>query len=137
MSDDFFGGMYDFNRDGETDLSEQAVGMQMLMNNLNGDDKDYDDESWSEYFEKRRAAKAQKVKPEPIKFTPPPVPECPTREEYKAYKKRLRAEIGAHLFAAAVPSVPAAILSWAAISTMSESNETLGVILCLIILIII
>ena len=47
MRDDFFGGLFDFNGDGRTDLSEQFLAFMMMQETLEDDDSDdpfdYDD----------------------------------------------------------------------------------------------
>ena len=39
-NDDFFGGMFDFNGDGQTDAVEAAIGFQVLDEMTREDDKD-------------------------------------------------------------------------------------------------
>ncbi len=46
MSSDFFGGIFDFNRDGKTDFSEQFLGfmiMQDMLNTEEDDDSNFDE----------------------------------------------------------------------------------------------
>lgn len=42
-NDDFFGGMFDFNGDGQTDAVEAAIGFQVLDEMTREDDKDNKD----------------------------------------------------------------------------------------------
>ena len=42
-NDDFFGGMFDFNDDGQTDAVEAAIGFQVLDEMTREDDKDNKD----------------------------------------------------------------------------------------------
>ena len=41
--DDFFGGMFDFNRDGQTDAVEATIGFQILDEISREDDEDNED----------------------------------------------------------------------------------------------
>jgi hypothetical protein len=42
MSNDFFGGIFDFNRDGKTDFSEQLLGFRIMQDMMNTEDEDSD-----------------------------------------------------------------------------------------------
>ena len=42
MSNDFFGGIFDFNRDGKTDFSEQFLGFMIMQDMMNTEDEDSD-----------------------------------------------------------------------------------------------
>ena len=51
MFDDVFGGMFDFNGDGHTDVAEEALGFavmeDMMSEDESSDDSDYDsDQEW-------------------------------------------------------------------------------------------
>ena len=45
MSSDFFGGIFDFNRDGKTDFSEHFLGFMIMQDMMNSeeDDNDFDE----------------------------------------------------------------------------------------------
>ena len=45
MSSDFFGGIFDFNRDGKTDFSEKFLGFMIMQDMMNSeeDDNDFDE----------------------------------------------------------------------------------------------
>lgn len=40
MSSDFFGGIFDFNRDGKTDFSEQFLGFMIMQDMMNTESED-------------------------------------------------------------------------------------------------
>lgn len=40
MSSDFFGGIFDLNRDGKTDFSEQFLGFMIMQDMMNTEDED-------------------------------------------------------------------------------------------------
>ena len=42
MSNDFFGGIFDFNRDGKTDFSEQFLSFMIMQDMMNTEEKDSD-----------------------------------------------------------------------------------------------
>jgi hypothetical protein len=42
MSNDFFGGIFDFNRDGKTDFSEQFLGFMIMQDIMKTEDDDND-----------------------------------------------------------------------------------------------
>ena len=44
-NDDFFGGMFDFNADGQTDVVEAAIGFQILDEMDREDDEDNDSDN--------------------------------------------------------------------------------------------
>ena len=51
MFDDIFGGMYDFNGDGNTDFAEEAVGFAIMEDMMSEDDREDDfntdsDDEW-------------------------------------------------------------------------------------------
>lgn len=53
MSSDFFGGIFDFNRDGKTDFSEQFLGFMIMQDMMNTENEDndldeFDDDSHQE-----------------------------------------------------------------------------------------
>lgn len=43
MTGDFFGGIFDFNRDGKTDISEQFLAFMMMQETMGQIDEDEDD----------------------------------------------------------------------------------------------
>lgn len=50
MFDDFFGGMFDFNGDGHTDLTEQATGFAVL-DEMSKEDESDDSDTDSDEFD--------------------------------------------------------------------------------------
>lgn len=51
MSGDFFGGIFDFNRDGKTDLSEQFLAFMMMQETPVKDEGDQDDQDEYDDFD--------------------------------------------------------------------------------------
>jgi len=42
MSSDFFGGIFDFNKDGKTDFSEKFLGFMIMQDMMNTEEEDSD-----------------------------------------------------------------------------------------------
>ena len=42
MSSDFFGGIFDFNKDGKTDFSEKFLGFMIMQDMMNEEEEDRD-----------------------------------------------------------------------------------------------
>lgn len=49
MSSDFFGGIFDFNRDGKTDFSEKFLGFMIMQDMMNTENEDNDLDELDEF----------------------------------------------------------------------------------------
>lgn len=124
--DDFFGGMFDFNGDGKTDLGEQFIAYKIFEEVTKEDNQDSDDSDDIGFTPRRTTSyhpAARPVKPLP---SMQPIPE---HLSFADYKNRRHAFIGevflSILVAAVLCSIPGVIV-WAAISSYDSKNSASG-----------
>ena len=112
---DFFGGMFDFNGDGKTDLGEQWVVFKIFEDCTKNDNTNSHHTSI-----KTRTIKEPKIIP---------IPECPTEAQYKSIKKSIKADYFITLLAAIIMMFPVVAFNWAAIATHDPKNSASGFII--------
>lgn len=122
MSDDLWGGMFDFNGDGKTDIGEEWVGYKIMEDCMKEDDQ---------------STPAFKSKPyipasPPKEYTEPavvPIPEVMTKEQFKAERSSRRITIGSSIIAALIMLFPVCAFVWAAYAAYDPRNSASGFII--------
>lgn len=125
-NDDFFGGMFDFNGDGKTDLGEQFIAYKIFEEVTKEEDSDSDDSDDIGFTPRRTSTyrpAAQPVKTMPLAQ---PLPEHISFTEYKSRRRAFVGEIFLSLLVAAVLCFTPGIIVWAAISSYDAKNSASG-----------
>lgn len=124
--DDFFGGMFDFNGDGKTDLGEQFIAYKIFEEVTKEDNQDSDD-SDDIGFTPRRTTNyhpaARPVKPLP---SMQPIPEHLSFADYKNRRHAFMGEVFLSILVAAVLCSIPGVIVWAAISSYDSKNSASG-----------
>ena len=119
---DFFGGMFDFNGDGKTDLGEQWVAFKIFEDctkNNNDNNTRY------------TSTKTRPIKEPTVVL----IPEHPTESQYKSIKKSIKADYFITLIAATIMMFPVIAFNWAAIATHDPKNNASGFIIVLFLIV--
>lgn len=120
-SDYFFGGLFDFNGDGKTDIAEQFVAYKIL-EDINKEDGDEEDED--SYVPRTTLSERLRVARE---TNPPPdekpIPERLTLSEYKQWKRTLIGGCVFSLFLYALFCVLPALFVYAALSVLDTRDS--------------
>ena len=119
---DFFGGMFDFNGDGKTDLGEQWVAFKIFEDCAKNNNENHS----------HRISKNPRTLKAPI-ITP--IPECPTESQYKSIKKSIKLDYLIALLAAAIMMFPVIAFNWAAIATHDPKNSASGFIIAVFLIV--
>ena len=127
-NDDFFGGMFDFNGDGKTDLGEQFIAYKIYEEVTKEDNPDSDDPDDLGFTPKRTNGCRQPTRSAKPLPSMQPIPE---HLSFADYNKRRHAFVGevflSILVAAALCFIPGVIV-WAAISSYDAKNSASGVV---------
>ena len=114
-NDDFFGGIFDFNGDGKTDISEQWIAFQIINESVERN-KEKNDEPLmtSKTFDDDAPSFHMSINLEPTKK---PVPQN---------KRKTVWEKSSAVIAAVIMLIPVLIVLWAAISSYDPDNSASG-----------
>lgn len=127
-NDDLFGGMFDFNGDGKTDLGEHFIAYKIFEEVTKEDNPDSDDPDDIGFTPKRRTGCRQPTRSAKPLPSMQPIPE---HLSFADYNKRRHAFVGevflSILVAAALCFIPGVIV-WAAISSYDAKNSASGVV---------
>lgn len=127
-NDDLFGGMFDFNGDGKTDLGEQFIAYKIFEEVTKEDNPDSDDPDDIGFTPKRTNGCRQPTRSAKPLPSMQPIPE---HLSFADYNKRRHAFVGevflSILVAAALCFIPGVIV-WAAISSYDAKNSASGVV---------
>lgn len=135
--DSFFGGMFDFNCDGVTDIGEQFLVYKIFEEVMKEQDEedadDLDDISYSDYNLIRATPSYQPTVASKAPATPviPPPPEHVTQSEYKSQRHSFAIECIVSVIVAAVLCVLSGIGMWAAITSYDPNNSASGFVVTL------
>ena len=119
--DDIFGGMFDFNGDGKTDLGEEWIAFKIFEECTKG--------SEDQNGEPKAYYKPQKAIREINHVTF--IPKNPTDEEYAKLRRSIRGDYFITIIAALVICFPAVAFLIAAIKTYDANNSASGFIVAL------
>ena len=111
MSDDFWGGMFDFNGDGKTTWDEEMLGLILIEEDIKRSKKNLD--TLPTYREK---------KPKEVPMIKP-VPEVVDDSNYHHLLSEYRIECVCAVIALIVMLVPAVIILWAVYSSYDPNNS--------------
>lgn len=111
MSDDFWGGMFDFNGDGKTTWDEEMLGLALIEEDIKRSKKNL--ETLPTYREK---------KPKEVPMIKP-VPEVVDDSNYHHLLSEYRTECVCAVIALIVMLVPAIVILWAVYSTYDPNNS--------------
>lgn len=132
-SDDFFGGLFDFNGDGKTDLAEQFVAFKILEDIEKEESDEEDDDSYvprTTLGDRLRIARENNP-PQDEK----PIPDCLTHAEYKQWKHTLISGCVLSVFLYAVFCVLPGLFVYAALSVF-DARESASVLVSTVIALI-
>lgn len=134
-NDDFFGGMFDFNGDGKTDLGEQFIAYKIFEEVTKEEDSDSDD-SDDIGFSPRRTS-TYRPTAQPVKTMPSaqPLPEHISFTDYKSSRRAFVGEIFLSLLVAAVLCFIPGIIVWAAISSYDAKNSASGFVVTVFVIV--
>lgn len=124
--DDFFGGMFDFNGDGKTDLGEQFIAYKIFEEVTKEDNQDSDDSDDVGFTPRRTTSyhpAARPVKPLP---SMQPIPEHLSFADYKNRRHAFMGEVFLSILVAAVLCSIPGVIVWAAISSYDSKNSASG-----------
>ena len=111
MSDDFWGGMFDFNGDGKTTWDEEMIGLAIIEEDIKRSKKNID--TLPSYREK---------KPKEVPMIKP-VPEVVNDSIYRHLLSEYRTECVCAVIALIIMMVPAVIILWAVYSSYDPKNS--------------
>ncbi len=134
--DDIFGGFFDFNGDGKTDIGEEWVAYKIMEECMQDDEDENEDED--DIFNISFDGQTYESVPSTVicdEAISTPLPEIYTKEELKAHCGSRKATIIISIIAAAVMLAPAIIIVWAAYASYDSSNSASG-FLCLLLTIV-
>ena len=122
--DDFFGGFFDFNGDGKTDIGEEWVGYKII------EDCMKEDESSTSTLKSRpyRPVSPPREYSEPIVAS---LPEVTTKEQLKSECSMRRITITSSIFAALIMLFPVCAFVWAAYASYDPRNNASGLIIAI------
>lgn len=115
---DFFGGFFDFNGDGKTDIGEEWIAYQIFQECMKDDQKNNHKSHTSLAQGKKKAC--------PIKKEKAPLPEIYTEEELKKECNNRRMTIICSLLAGIIMVIPVCIIVWAAYAAYDPRNSASG-----------
>ncbi len=118
MSKDFWGGMFDFNRDGKTTWDEEMLGLSLLE-----EDRKRTEKILSEMPEKPRSRSTLRSLPSII-----PVPEVVDDSNYDRLRREYITECVCAVLALIVMFIPAILVLWAVFSAYDPKNSAAGFI---------
>ena len=126
MSDDLFGGMYDFNGDGKTDLEEQFMAHEMLHEIAQAENKKKNDEP-------RAPRPVSSFPNKPLLFsvmnsTELPLPDEVTREEYQYRQSGFRKVCVLTVLISAVLCFLAGAVAWVGFSVYEPGNAASAIV---------
>lgn len=116
-NDDFFGGIFDFNGDGKTDISEQWIAFQIINESIERNrEKNDEPRMTSKTFDDDEPSFQMPINLEPTKK---PVPQN---------KRKTVWEKSSAVIAAVIMLIPVLIVLWAAISSYDPGNSASGIV---------
>ncbi len=124
MSDDLWGGMFDFNGDGKTDIGEEWVGYKIMVDCMKEDDQP------TLAFKSRPYIPASP----PKAYMDPavvPIPEVMSEEQFKSECSSRRITIVSSIIAALIMLFPVCAFVWAAHAVYDPRNSASGFIIVL------
>lgn len=133
-NDDFFGGMFDFNGDGKTDLGEQFIAYKIfeeVTKEENPDSVDSDDTGFTPRRTTSYRPAARTAKPLP---SMQPIPEHLSFAEYKSRRNAFIGEVFLSLLVAAVLCFIPGVIVWAAISSYDAKNSASGFVVTIFVI---
>lgn len=125
-NDDLFGGIFDFNGDGKTDLGEQFLAYQIFKEVTMKENSDSDDADDTACPPKQAAGYRPPVREaDPL---PPaqPVPECLSLTEYKAFRRAFFRELFLWLLCVSALCATSGAVIGAAVSSYDAKNSASG-----------
>ena len=123
-NDDIFGGFFDFNGDGKTDIGEEWVGYKIIEDCMKKDESSSATPKSRPY----RPASPPREYPEPIVT---PLPEVKTKEQLKSECSMRRITIISSIFAALIMLFPVCAFVWAAYASYDPRNSASGFIIAI------
>ena len=123
-NDDIFGGFFDFNGDGKTDIGEEWVGYKIIEDCMKEDEFSSDAPKSRPY----RPASPPREYSEPIVT---PLPEVTTNEQLKSESSMRRITIISSIFAALIMLFPVCAFVWAAYASYDPRNSASGFIIAI------
>lgn len=111
MSDDFWGGMFDFNGDGKTTWDEEMLGFAIIEDNIK---RNQDNLSSSSSYKSKNPKAVPMIKP---------VPEVVDDSNYLHLRSEYRTECVCAVIALIVMMAPAVIILWAVYSSYDPNNS--------------
>lgn len=122
-NDDIFGGFFDFNGDGKTDIGEEWIGYKIIEDCMK-------EESSSSTTKSRpyRPVSPPREYSEPIVT---PLPEVTTKEQLKSECSMRRITIISSIFAALIMLFPVCAFVWAAYASYDPRNSASGFIVAI------
>ena len=120
--DDLFGGMFDFNGDGKTDIGEEWIAFNIFQECMKDENEQSDSPMPIHTNRKRPVREINHVTV---------IPEKPTDEEYSKLRKSIKGDYFITIIAAIVICFPAGAFLVAAIKTYDANNSASGFLVAL------
>ena len=111
MSDDFWGGIFDFNGDGKTTWDEEMIGLAMIEDDIK---RSKENVSSTPSYKIKEPKTVPMIKP---------VPEVVDDSNYRHIRNEYRTECVCAVIALIIMLVPAIVILWAVYSTYDPSNS--------------
>lgn len=111
MSDDFWGGMFDFNGDGKTTWDEEMIGFAIIEDDI---ERSKENLSSQPVYKSKRKRTLPEIKP---------VPEVVDDSNYRHIRNEYKTECVCAVVALIIMLVPAVIILWAVYSTYDPNNS--------------
>lgn len=111
MSNDFWGGMFDFNGDGKTTWDEEMIGLAMIEDDIK---RSKENLSSQPVYKPKRTRNLPEIKP---------VPELIDDSNYPHIRNEYKTECVCAIIALIIMLVPAVIILWAVYSTYDPNNS--------------
>lgn len=111
MSDDFWGGMFDFNGDGKTTWDEEMLGLAIIEDDIK---RSKENSSLQPVYKPKKTRTLPEIKP---------VPEVVDDSNYQYIRNEYRTECVCAIIALIIMLIPAVIILWAVYSTYDPNNS--------------
>jgi len=119
---DFFGGFFDFNGDGKTDIGEEWIAFQIFQECMKDEKNNYTPLTSSANKKKKNT---------PIINKKTPLPEIYTEEELKVHCNSRKTTIISSLLAGLIMMIPVCIIVWASYAAYDPRNSASGFLIAL------
>ena len=120
--DDLFGGIFDFNEDGKTDIGEEWIAFNIFQECMKDESDQNETPIPTHTYRKKPVKEISHVTV---------IPERPTDEEYAKLRRSIKGDYFITLIAATVICFPAVAFLIAAIKTYDANNSASGFIIAL------